>query len=94
MTAAELSGGTFTISNLGMLGATSFSAVIFAPQAAILSVGAAVETPVVRDGRLVPGIELELGLACDHRILYGADAARLLALIRERLENPLALLVD
>jgi pyruvate dehydrogenase E2 component (dihydrolipoamide acetyltransferase) len=90
---AEMSGGTFTISNLGMFGIRGFSAVISAPQAAILSVGAAIETPVVRDSQVVPGLKLELGLACDHRILYGADAARLLVLIRGHLESPLGLLV-
>jgi pyruvate dehydrogenase E2 component (dihydrolipoamide acetyltransferase) len=93
LSAAELSGGTFTISNLGMFGVSGFSAVIFAPQAAILSVGTAVATPVVRDGQIAAGLQLELGLTCDHRILYGADAARLLALVREHLENPLCLLV-
>jgi len=88
----ELSGGTFTVSNLGMFGVTSFSPVIFAPQAGILGVGAAAPTPVVVDGEVVVRAVMELVLACDHRILYGADAARLLARIRELLENPLHIL--
>jgi pyruvate dehydrogenase E2 component (dihydrolipoamide acetyltransferase) len=88
----ELSGGTFTVSNLGMLGVTSFTAVINPGQAAILAVGAAVERAVVRDGALVPRSLMDLSLSCDHRILYGADAAAFLARVRELLELPLALL--
>jgi pyruvate dehydrogenase E2 component (dihydrolipoamide acetyltransferase) len=92
ITPAELSGGTFTVSNLGMFGVTGFSPVIFAPQAAILAVGAAVPTPIARDGEIVVRAIAELALACDHRILYGADGARVLARIRELLEQPLRLL--
>jgi pyruvate dehydrogenase E2 component (dihydrolipoamide acetyltransferase) len=91
VTPPELSGGTFTVSNLGMYGVTSFSAVINPPQAAILSVGAIREVPVVRDGELVPGHTMALTLACDHRILYGAEAAEFLRAIVQRLEQPLAL---
>lgn len=93
LTPAELGDGTFTVSNLGMFGVAGFSSIHFAPQAAILSVGAALPTPVVRDGQVVPGVEMELALACDHRILYGADGARLLRRIQHLLENPLALLI-
>jgi pyruvate dehydrogenase E2 component (dihydrolipoamide acetyltransferase) len=93
LTPAELADGTFTVSNLGMFGVTSFSAVHFVPQAAILAVGSARPTPVVRDGQVVSGVEIELALSCDHRILYGADAARLLSRIQGLLENPLALLI-
>ena len=75
ITPPELSGGTFTVSNLGMFGITSFSAVINPPQAAILAVGAIDEVPVVRDGEIVPGHRMSVNLACDHRILYGADGA-------------------
>ncbi len=89
----ELDGGTFTVSNLGMFGVDGFSAIITPPQAAILAVGAIVEEPVVRDGAVVPGRVLELALSCDHRILYGADAARLLGRIRDLLERPLSLLL-
>jgi pyruvate dehydrogenase E2 component (dihydrolipoamide acetyltransferase) len=87
----ELSGGTFTVSNLGMFGVTDFTAVINPPQAAILAVGALAPRAVVRDGELVARHTMGVTLACDHRILYGADAARFLARIRELLEAPLAL---
>jgi pyruvate dehydrogenase E2 component (dihydrolipoamide acetyltransferase) len=82
ITPPELSGGTFTVSNLGMYGITSFTAVINSPQAAILAVGAIDQASLMR-----------LTLTCDHRILYGADAAQFLARIRELLEQPVALLV-
>jgi pyruvate dehydrogenase E2 component (dihydrolipoamide acetyltransferase) len=91
ITPPELSSGTFTVSNLGMFGIQSFVAVINPPQAAILAVGAMQPTPVVRDGEVVVRNMMRLTLACDHRILYGADAAEFLGRIRERLENPLQL---
>jgi pyruvate dehydrogenase E2 component (dihydrolipoamide acetyltransferase) len=93
ITPPELSGGTFTVSNLGMFGVTSFTAVVNPGQAAILAVGAAVERPAFeRDGTLVKRSLMDLSLSCDHRILYGADAAQFLARVRELLEAPLALL--
>jgi pyruvate dehydrogenase E2 component (dihydrolipoamide acetyltransferase) len=88
----ELAGATFTVSNLGMFGVRSFTAVINPPQAAILAVGAVSPRAVVRDGAVVVGQVMDVTLACDHRILYGADAARFLARVRELLEEPLALL--
>ena len=91
ITPPELSGGTFTVSNLGMYGITNFAAVINPPQAAILAVGSIAERPVVRDGEIATAHLMPLNLACDHRILYGADGAELLARIRELLEEPLAL---
>jgi pyruvate dehydrogenase E2 component (dihydrolipoamide acetyltransferase) len=91
ITPPELSGGTFTVSNLGMYGVTNFSAVINAPQAAILAVGAITEKPVVRDGEITTAHMLGVTLACDHRILYGAPAAGFLARIRSLLEEPLSL---
>ncbi|MFT3865273.1 MAG: dihydrolipoamide acetyltransferase family protein [Solirubrobacterales bacterium] len=91
ITPPELSGGTFTVSNLGMYGVTNFSAVINAPQAAILAVGAITERPVVEDGGITVASILGVTLACDHRILYGAPAAEFLARIRALLEEPLAL---
>jgi len=91
ITPPELSGGTFTVSNLGMYGVTNFSAVINAPQAAILAVGAITERPVVRDGEITTAHVLGVTLACDHRILYGAPAAEFLARIRALLEEPLSL---
>ena len=87
----DLEGGTFTISNLGMYGIRRFVAVINPPQAAILAVGELSPKPVVRDGNVVVGNTMELTLACDHRILYGAEAAEFLAKIREYLETPLRL---
>ena len=91
ITPPELSSGTFTVSNLGMFGIQSFVAIINSPQAAILAVGAMAPTPVVRDGEITVRQIMRLTLACDHRILYGADAAEFLGRIRERLENPLLL---
>jgi pyruvate dehydrogenase E2 component (dihydrolipoamide acetyltransferase) len=91
ITPPELSGATFTVSNLGMFGIDSFAAVINPPQAAILAVGAITERPVVRDGSIGTAHLMRVNLACDHRILYGAPAAEFLARIRALLEEPLAL---
>jgi pyruvate dehydrogenase E2 component (dihydrolipoamide acetyltransferase) len=91
ITPPELSGGTFTVSNLGMYGVTEFTAIINGGQAGILAVGALRDVPVVKDGQVVPGKRMEITLSCDHRILYGADAAQFLARIRALLEAPLAL---
>jgi pyruvate dehydrogenase E2 component (dihydrolipoamide acetyltransferase) len=91
VTPPELSGGTFTVSNLGMFGVTEFTAVINPPQAAILAVGKMEPRAVVRDGEIVARNTLSLTLACDHRILYGADAAEFLARIKALLEQPIAL---
>jgi pyruvate dehydrogenase E2 component (dihydrolipoamide acetyltransferase) len=91
ITPPELGGGTFTVSNLGMFGVSAFTAIINPPQAAILSVGALSPRAVVRDGEIVARNTMTVTLACDHRILYGADAARFLARIRELLEAPAAL---
>jgi pyruvate dehydrogenase E2 component (dihydrolipoamide acetyltransferase) len=84
----QLDGGTFTVSNLGMHGVTEFEAVINPPQAAILAVGAVRPMPVARGGEVVVRHVMAVTLACDHRILYGADAARFLARIRDLLEEP------
>jgi pyruvate dehydrogenase E2 component (dihydrolipoamide acetyltransferase) len=92
ITPPEVSGGTFTVSNLGMYGVDAFSAVINPPQAAILTVGSLKKRPVVdEDGRVVARDTLTLSMVSDHRILYGADAAKFLARVRELLEQPLAL---
>jgi pyruvate dehydrogenase E2 component (dihydrolipoamide acetyltransferase) len=88
ITPPELSGGTFTVSNLGMYGIDSFAAVINPPQAGILAVGAINERPVVREGEITTAQLMAVTLACDHRILYGADGAVFLARIRELLEEP------
>ena len=87
----ELSGGTFTVSNLGSYGISNFSAVINPPQAAILAVGEIAETPVVRDGEVAIARLMGVTLACDHRILYGADGAQFLGRVRALLEEPLGL---
>jgi pyruvate dehydrogenase E2 component (dihydrolipoamide acetyltransferase) len=91
VTPPELSGGTFTVSNLGMYGISSFTAIVNPPQAAILAIGAVAPRAVVRDGQIVARHTMSVTLACDHRILYGADAALFLARIRELLEEPAAL---
>ncbi|WP_320669103.1 dihydrolipoamide acetyltransferase family protein [Patulibacter defluvii] len=90
---ADLGGGTFTVSNLGMFGIDRFTAVLNPPQAAILAVGRVALQPRWDEdaGGFVPRSTMRLSLTCDHRILYGADAARFLGRIRERLEAPLRL---
>ena len=92
---AQLSGGTFTVSNLGMHGVDSFSAIINPPQVAILTVGSLRRRPVVDEDsdviRARPTVVLTL--ACDHRIVYGVDGARFLTRVRELLERPHALLL-
>jgi pyruvate dehydrogenase E2 component (dihydrolipoamide acetyltransferase) len=91
VTPPELSGGTFTVSNLGMYGIASFTAIVNPPQAAILAIGAVQPRAVVRKKKIVARHTMSVTLACDHRILYGADAALFLARIRELLEEPAAL---
>jgi pyruvate dehydrogenase E2 component (dihydrolipoamide acetyltransferase) len=91
VTPPELSGGTFTVSNLGMYGIHQFTAIVNPPQAAILAVGAVEPRAVVRNGEIVARHTMSVTLACDHRILYGADAAVFLARVRELLEEPAAL---
>jgi pyruvate dehydrogenase E2 component (dihydrolipoamide acetyltransferase) len=91
VTPPELSGGTFTVSNLGMFGVTEFSAVINPPQAAILAVGKMEPRAVVRDGEVVARNVMTITLVCDHRILYGADAAEFLARVKALLEQPISL---
>jgi pyruvate dehydrogenase E2 component (dihydrolipoamide acetyltransferase) len=92
VTPPELSGGTFTVSNLGMFGIEQFTAIINPPQAAILTVGKLEKKPAVDDkGKLVARDQMVLTLVCDHRILYGADGAQFLARVKELLEQPLSL---
>jgi pyruvate dehydrogenase E2 component (dihydrolipoamide acetyltransferase) len=92
LTPAELEGGTFTISNLGMHGVRRFEALLNTPQAAILAVGAVESRPAVAaDGSLVVRPLMSATLVCDHRILYGADAAVFLTRVRELLEDPAAM---
>ena len=92
VTPPELSGGTFTVSNLGMFGIEQFTAIINPPQAAILTVGKLEKRPVVDDkGKIVARDQMVLTLVCDHRILYGADGAEFLARVKDLLEQPLSL---
>jgi pyruvate dehydrogenase E2 component (dihydrolipoamide acetyltransferase) len=94
LTPEELGASTFTVSNLGMFGVSSFTAVINPPQVAILAVGAAERGPVeAADGGVAFHDVVTLTLTSDHRAVYGADAARFLARVRELLEHPLALLL-
>jgi pyruvate dehydrogenase E2 component (dihydrolipoamide acetyltransferase) len=92
VTPPELSGGTFTVSNLGMFGIEHFTAIINPPQAAILTVGKLAKQPAVDDkGKVIARDQMILTLVCDHRILYGADGAQFLARVKELLEQPLSL---
>jgi len=87
----DLSGGSFTVSNLGMFPVAAFAAVINPPQAAILAVGTIRETAVVRGGQVVPGHVMAVTLSCDHRIIDGVLAGRFLRELKGLLENPLVL---
>jgi pyruvate dehydrogenase E2 component (dihydrolipoamide acetyltransferase) len=87
-TPAELDGGTFTVSNLGMFGVTHFEAIINPPQVAILAVGAVVREPIVRAEVVVPGHRMEMTMVSDHRALSGAPAGEFLAEVRRMLEHP------
>jgi pyruvate dehydrogenase E2 component (dihydrolipoamide acetyltransferase) len=92
ITPPELSGGTFTVSNLGMFGIEHFTAIINPPQAAILTVGKLAKQPAVDDkGKVIARDQMTLTLVCDHRILYGADGAEFLARVKDLLEQPLSL---
>jgi pyruvate dehydrogenase E2 component (dihydrolipoamide acetyltransferase) len=93
ITPPELSGGTFTVSNLGMFGMTAIHPVINPPQAAILGVGSLRPTLARAGGEIVDRTLMTLTLVGDHRILYGADGARFLAEVRQLLEAPLALML-
>jgi pyruvate dehydrogenase E2 component (dihydrolipoamide acetyltransferase) len=93
ITPPELAGATFTVSNLGMYGISNFHAVINQPQAAILAVGDIAERAVVRDGTVDASPVMNVTLSCDHRILYGADAAEFLAHLRSSLEDPMRLVL-
>jgi len=91
--ANEMEGSTFSISNLGMFGIESFTSIINQPNSAILSVGAIVQKPIVKDNQIVVGNTMKLSLACDHRVIDGATGAEFLQTLRTYLENPLSLLV-
>ncbi|MEQ3655029.1 MAG: pyruvate dehydrogenase complex dihydrolipoamide acetyltransferase [Dokdonia sp.] len=88
----EMEGSTFTISNLGMFGITDFTSIINQPNSAILSVGAIVEKPVVKDGQLAVGHTMKLTMACDHRTVDGATGAQFLQTLKMYIENPVLML--
>lgn len=85
-------GNTFTISNLGMFGIEEFTAIINSPDACILAVGGIKETPIVKDGKIVPGTVMKITLSCDHRVVDGATAADFLQTLKTLLENPVLFL--
>ena len=89
---AEMEGSTFTVSNLGMFGITEFNSIINQPNSAILSVGAIVEKPVVKNGQIVVGNTMMLSLACDHRTIDGATGAQFLQTLKQYIENPVTML--
>jgi len=89
----DLSGATFSISNLGMFGVDEFTAIINPPEAAILAVGAIKDVPVVEGGRIVPGKVMRMTLSVDHRVFYGATAALFMDEVKRLIENPVTLLV-
>jgi pyruvate dehydrogenase E2 component (dihydrolipoamide acetyltransferase) len=88
----EMEGSTFTVSNLGMFGIVEFNSIINQPNSAILSVGAIVEKPVVKDGQIVVGNTMMLSLACDHRTIDGATGAQFLQTLKVFIENPVTML--
>lgn len=92
LTPAEMSGSTFTISNLGKFGIESFTSIINQPNSAILSVGAIIQKPVVKNGEIVVGNTMKLTLACDHRTVDGATAAEFLQTLKQYVENPITML--
>lgn len=85
-------GNTFTISNLGMFGIEEFTAIINSPDACILAVGGMKQTPVVKDGKVVPGVVMKMTLSCDHRVVDGAIGADFLQTLKALLENPVLFL--
>ncbi len=89
----EFDGGTITISNLGAWGIESFDAIVNPPQAAILSVGAVIDKPIVKNGQIVIGQMINLGLSCDHRVVDGAIAAAFLNEVKKLIESPALMLV-
>ena len=91
--ANEMEGSTFSVSNLGMFGIETFTSIINQPNSAILSVGAIIEKPIVKNGQIVVGNTMKLSLACDHRVIDGATGAQFLQTLRTYLESPLSLLL-
>ncbi len=92
LTPAEMDGSTFTVSNLGMFGISEFTSIINQPNSAILSVGAIVQKPVVKQGEIVVGNTMKLTLACDHRTVDGATGSAFLQTLKQFIENPVTML--
>ena len=88
-----MEGSTFTISNLGMFGITEFTSIINQPNSAILSVGAIVQKPIVKDEKIIIGNTMKLTLACDHRVVDGATGSAFLTTLRNFIENPVGILL-
>ena len=93
LTPREMTGSSFTISNMGMLNIENFTAIINPPEAAILAVGSVREEPVVKDGQVVPGLRMKATISVDHRVSDGAEAARFMQALEKYLEEPLRLLI-
>ena len=93
LTPAEIEGSTFTISNLGMFGIESFTSIINQPNSAILSIGAIVQKPIVKNNEVVVGNTMKLTLACDHRTVDGATGSLFLKTLKEYIENPVSILI-
>ena len=89
----EFDGGTVTVSNLGSYGIDSFDAIVNPPQASILSVGGIIDKPIVKNGEIIPGKMMNIGLSCDHRVVDGAVGAQYLGEIKKLLENPALMLI-
>ena len=89
----EMKGNTFTVSNLGMFGIEEFTSIINAPESCILAVGGIKQTPVVRDGQIVPGNIMKVTLTCDHRTVDGAVGASFLQTLKGLIEDPVRILI-
>ena len=93
LTPAEIEGSTFTISNLGMFGIDEFTAIINPNDSCILAVGGIKNTPVIKNGEIVPGNIMKVTLSCDHRIVDGATGSAFLNTVKELIEDPIKILV-
>ncbi len=89
---ADWEGNTFTISNLGMFGIEQFTAIINPPDACIMAIGGINETPIVKDGKIVPGNLMKVTMSCDHRAVDGATGSAFLQTFKQLMENPVILL--
>jgi len=89
----DMQGGTFAISNLGMYGIEDFTSIVNPPNGCILSVGGIKETPIVKNGEIVPGNVMKLSLSCDHRVVDGATGSEFLQTLKAYLENPVMMIV-